>query len=307
MPKGLATHALLAALASVLAYAAWKKPKSVEDQRIVVFDGSPADLKLLTFDEEKHRVEITPVQSTYEVSVLKKDAEPATTQTFPPSKRLKELLDGLLPLLAVRQLGNLRDLELEKFGLQNSKTSLKLKVSSTEYNMTIGNGAYGSGDLYARRSDGEVFLIANQTLANLRFGAASLTERNLLLVDKETLHRVHIRSATLDADYLYRRGEGDNPGFYAALEAPETKLDPVTSWMEKILRLRVVATTEIEPPTPAPLSVEFFDATERVAELRLWPPAESHAVAHSTYFKTPVQVSKSSVEVVFKELDLLKP
>ena len=309
MDRGIRLHALLALLLVGVAYYAWRSPKE-DGKTITLLTMDVDELQSVIYTEGKDKVTINRADKGFEVSVEKTaDAKipyaQTTTQTFPGTAKVEDLYAGLMPLTTTRTLGkhieSESDKDLQAFGLAAPSAQLVLHVGLSETTIDIGNASYGSGDLYARMPNGEVFLLQSNKISPLKHGAASLTERNALAIDKAKLERVVLTSGTKTRTLAYHH-EAEK-GFFVDPQKPDVKLEKLGIFIDRVLRLRVLETTETAPEKPAPLRLEFFDLADKMGSLELWPPEDKTAPARTSFFKTPVQIGKSSVEPIFKDLE----
>jgi len=225
-------------------------------------------------------------------------------KTYPGSKRAIELFDKLMPLKAVRSLGKPTDTELKPMGLDEPKSTLTLKHNGTTNAVAIGSATYGSGDRYARLDSGEVYLLSGVTISGLRGGAHSLLEKRALNIEAANIRRAKISAGARSRELSHRVSDEDpKKSFFSDPAAPDEKLEQVSNWMDRILKLRIVDVSEAKPKGPASLTVEFFDTNKSVGKLMLWQPGDKTAAATATPFDSPVTVAKANAEVILRDID----
>jgi hypothetical protein len=228
---------------------------------------------------------------------------PALPRTFPGSKEADELLQKVAPLKAGRGLGKLTGERLKAMGLETPKSSLTLRFGDEEKKVEIGDAAYGTGDLYGRTADGEVFLIPAATLSGIRHGAASLMDRNLMAAKEDKIERLTITGATGGREIVQRYAEDRTKAFYADPAEPETKLETTGNWLNRLLRLRVVDIVTDAPAGSPAIEVELFSGKGSLGKVQLWAAGDKTALAQSSRFKAPVTVSKAEIDALIKDLD----
>lgn len=232
---------------------------------------------------------------------------PDPPKTFPASDKVAELLDKLAPLEAARSLGELGLDRLETMGLDDPKSTLTLVFGDTEHVVQIGDSTYGSGDLYARTSSGEVFLIPSAAIGTIRHGASALLDKNAVGAKREKVTRLTINAGATGREIAQRYSEDVDKRFFSDPAEPEAKLEMVSNWLERMWRLRVIDLLDPAeaPPSVVPpaVEVEMFAGPDSLGVLRIWPPDDRVARATSSRFKQPFTISKASAEALLKDLD----
>jgi hypothetical protein len=308
MDRSLSVHAVLAILASTLAYVAWTAPKPDKDSTVVMVPGSADKLSRVSWHEESWDVSVVKEGDQVSVTAVKiatgdAGVTPPAPKTFPGSKEADELFNKLAPLKAARALGKLAGEKQKTMGLETPKSSLTLRIGDEDRLVEIGDAAYGTGDLYGRTADGEVFLIPSATLSSIRHGASSLMDRNLIAAKEDKVERLSITSATGGRELVQRYAEDRTKAFYADPAEPDAKLETTGNWLNRLLRLRVVDLVTDAPSGNPAIEVELFAGKGALGKVQLWPAGDKTALATSSRFKSAVTVSKAEVDALVKDLD----
>jgi hypothetical protein len=227
-------------------------------------------------------------------------AEPA--RTFPGSDKIKELVESLAPLKAARTLGNIPVGRLAALGLEKPQSKLTLRFGERQVVVEIGDATFGSGDLYAKTADGEVYLIANVTLGSIRHGATALLDKDAVGAKREKVERLTITTGATGRELVQRFGDDKDKRFFADPAEPDAKLELVDNWLERMWRLRVVDLVETVPQGAPALEVELFDKEKTLDLIKLWPPDEKVSLATSQRFGQAFTVSKASAETLLKDV-----
>lgn len=309
-------HATLAVIAIILAaLAAWMPTATGEDDSVVMVPGKPEKLSRVEWYEELYQVVLTRTGDAGEdikVSVTKKEkppaegeAPPAVEKTYPGSKKAKELFEQLAPLKGARSLGHLDEAQLEGLGLVDPANRLVLRSNGDERTVELGSATYGSGDRYARAQNGEVFLLRSGTISGLSNGAASMLDRRAIAVESEKVRRVTITVGPRGREVIQRYAEDPKKAFFADPAEPDVKLEQVSNWLDRILKLHLADVVRDEPTGPVALDLEVFNGGTSLGRLQLWEPREKVALARSAFYDSPISISisKANAEAILKDIE----
>ncbi|MBI5511494.1 MAG: DUF4340 domain-containing protein [Deltaproteobacteria bacterium] len=318
MTKSLIGHAIVAAFAALLAFVAWTSPKPAKDDTVIAVPGSADKLDAVMWHDEGFDVTVRRDGDSVSVTTTKlgrpgkadpaddagkADAPKPPAAPFPGSKEAEELFAKLLPLKAGRSLGKLDAGKLKPLGLEAPKSKLSLMVGGDTLVVEIGDAAYGTGDLYGRAADGEVFLIPAATLSSLRHGAVTLAERALLPVKDDKIERVTIAVGGAGREVTQRYPSERARAFYADPAEPEAKLELVNNWLSRALRLRIIEQVSETPQGAPAFEVEAFGAKGSLGNLKVYPPGDKVALATSSRFKSTVSIARPDVDALLKDAD----
>ena len=299
-------HAAFALLAAVAASAAWQKPWRAEvETDVLIVPGSPERIDAVVWSEPKHVVTLTG-GGTFSIEVIKRDDDGAAGEAtgFPPNGRVAEVVKGLAPLRGTRSLGKVDAASLKALGLDEPKAHLTLRYGQRAVVLAVGGSAFGSGDLYVRRDDGEVFLLPAARITALRYGATTLLDKNLLDIDRSKIERATISTERRAREVIYSYAEDRTKAFFADPAEPEAKLKATSTWLSKLMELHVESFLDGSPRATQPaVTVAFSSASGPLGTVRLWEADKTGVTASSTRFSRPARLSRGTAVHMLREVD----
>jgi hypothetical protein len=305
MDKSLWGHALLALGSTVAAYTAYTAPHITDrDDSVVVVAGGADRLTSVEWHDDTNDVTLTREGDgvTVRTTPLNKPPPGNLPQEYPGTTQAKDLLGKLAPLTAPRSLGKLTDEQLKGFGLDATKQRLVLHFGEETKTVEVGNPIFGSGDYYAKGPDGNAYLLRSTTFSSLMHGALGLQDRDLVGVPRPKFDRVIISSGGHRREVLQRHGDDVAQAFFSDPAEPDRKLDTVTAWVDRVLRLRVTDLTDKQPEGEPKLTFELYKGKEALGTVRIWS-GDLFDTAVADRFKTPVTVHKVSTEAIIKDVE----
>jgi hypothetical protein len=169
--------------------------------------------------------------------------ETITTKEFRGNEQADKLFELFAPMRVVRTLGVIDDVKAKELGLDNSKKSLTVIAKGQPVKFTLGSNAYGSGDVYARDPQGQVYLLGHKLVADFEFAESRMMERRLHRFERSEFDRVEITVNTASGPKtrtLIQKNPEDNANFYYAdATSPDKRDDTLRNWMDKILRMAI--------------------------------------------------------------------
>ena len=342
--KGLAIHLALLGVMAMFALKTWTKDdgvdRSVGKAKIMVWAGSPGALKSLSFVGKDRKVSLTAQKDaqgswyigrvTKTVAVTPPHHPPVTlggdsgvdggakekTVAKPKKKtevssfvgvgQARKLVESLVPLRALRQLGKIPEKRFEEFGLDQPEGTLKVEVGSLVHELVIGAATPGGGDRYARVvGTGEVFAIEGTIAQNVMFAESRLIERDLHGFEKKEIQEVVVSRGSESRSFVRVKGKDNG---WARASRPTVLDETVGNWMSKVDRLRIMKYLEKTPGglrADAPLvQIAYFGKGKRpLGKLELYraSPAESKKssfVARTEQTRWYAEVLSSNAEQV---------
>jgi hypothetical protein len=289
-------HGALAVLASVLAWIAWRAPEATEEkEEVVILDAGP--VAGLRFHEERYDIEV----DTRRITVRKTDD---VAKVYPLSERGAEVLASFSPLKGVRSLGKLAGERLKELGLESPEGTVTLLSGGKETVLQVGDATYGTGNRYVLAADGTVSLVQATLLSSLRHGAAALQDKSVLGVKPTDVERVVIEAGSRRREAVQRNRESEKEAFFADPGAPDQKLETLTNWMDRVLKLRIMDVGQPAPEGAATLRVTFHHGGAASA-VALFAATDDSATAtvDGDRFAGPVRLSKVNVDTILSDLD----
>lgn len=314
MDRSVLGHGVVALLALVAAWSAWTDD-DLGNADLVLVGGDR--LMSLQWQDPGYRVEIERREDDvlwFSVEALK---EPDGKKGYPGSSRATELFAGLAPLKAVRRLGHADAERLTSLGLGPTPTTdegpATLTLTHTGSRRTvlrIGNAAYGSGDRYALTSEGELVLLKSSLLSPLAAGASALGDRRLAGWSRADIASIDVSAAGSSRSFAHRFREDPKKAFFADPAVPDQKLDAVTGFIDRLMKLRAVDQGPAESHGAVSLKAVFLADDKRplgTIELFARPPTSTSEVflARSSIFgrDTTLKIGKFDAERLLSDVD----
>lgn len=208
--------------------------------------------------------------------------ETVTTKAFRGNEQSDKLLDLFAPMRVVRALGIVDEKKTKELGLDNSKKSLTIVAKGQPTKFVLGQNSYGSGDIYARDQQGQVYLLSHRMVSDFEFAESRLMERRLHRFERADFDRIEVQATTSKGPKtrtLLQKNRQDNANFYFADAAsPDKRDDSARNWVDKVLRMAIndyvnegeepqpTAEATSGPPNGAVVTIKFFDGRKQIGE-----------------------------------------
>ena len=312
--KSLIGHTILAVVAALTAWLAWAEPALTNsgNETVVMVPGSPEELAAIRWQDDRYEVKLARegVESfTVSVQSLQNkegEEEPGPAKSYPGSERAQKLFEELAPLEAARTLGVVEEGELAAYGLASPSGTLGLSFGSDEeVTIPIGAATYGSGDRYAKGPNDQIYLLKSSLLGGLRHGASAMLDRNALGIAAEDIQRIVISAGMQSRELRQRYGEDRDRAYFADPAVPDVKLEKITAWVDRILKLRVVDVKQPQPRETPRVVVDLYNGKKKLGRIELWGTTDTTATARSSRFDGPVTVNKAAVEAILNDLEVV--
>jgi hypothetical protein len=166
---------------------------------------------------------------------------------FMTSSKMDELLQKLSPFQVLRVISDVKESELESFGLKDTKKSFSVfeeKVTEPLLTIQIGKQAFGTRNVYvavklSEDKAAKVALVNQDLFDDLAQAESHLFERTLtpLVFEEVKSAQVSWQGKELNLDHSKRDDKGQVIWTKAGQSEP---LGPMKSWFERLERVRVV-------------------------------------------------------------------
>jgi hypothetical protein len=336
-------HGGLAIAATALAAGAWLKPAGIggDDGDVELISGKTEDAKEIRWDSEDYALTIARADPRTQIAITSKreklqppkpgaevpakagapDAStPATgdastgaagasatatpkAKVYPATVAADDLFKRMVPFHASRDLGAIDKDKLAPFGLEKPLGKLTLRLGDKEHTLDVGSATFGGGSTYIRASDGHVYLARSALFSELSAGGTSLSERNVVAAAPDKIERVTIRSGGKSRDLVHRSADDPAKSFFADPADPKTRLPQATSWVERLMRLRMVDFSDMKPAGEPAVVAEFYGDRKQLATVRLFTPAEKSAIVEGTGYAEPMIAPKPLAEALIKDVE----
>jgi hypothetical protein len=201
---------------------------------------------------------------------------PPSTEVFPGGAAVGSLWQLLEPLRVRRVLGELDDEKLAELGLAEATASLTVVVRGREHRFELGGEVFGSGDRYARETDGRVVVLPGALVRDLEASPERLMEWRLIRATRPEVETVEIarqgKSMTIVQHAAAQIGEA-----FLTLAGQDEPSGEVETWADKLFRLEARGYRAGELPADRrPEATIVVDSREHGREtLDLWSIEEA--------------------------------
>jgi hypothetical protein len=185
--------------------------------------------------------------------------EPKQTR-FKAGTAADKLVEGMAPLVALRELKDVASDKVTTFGLENPTTKLEVDLGGRTTSLAVGGETYGSKDVYVRDVPTQrIFVVDDELFKSLKFAGTRLPERNLVAAKVEDIDGITLtqgasvvswtQAARADREAAYWKREG------GAADAA-SKDEGFGIWMDKLLKVKSTSYVQ-EGEAPAELVQAF--------------------------------------------------
>ena len=228
--------------------------------------------------------------------------EPKITR-FKAGSAGDKLLDGLAPLLAMRELVGVDDVKLESFGLNKPEGTVKLTAGGRSATLELGGETYGAKDRYVRHLEsGKYYVVDDELLKPLKFASTRLPERALFTYKVEEIDTVTLAKGDRTTSWTQHNKEDRAADWWERLAATGSgdvgkKDESFTNWLEKALKLKSINYIQ-EADVPAEKTTAFdltFAVTGKTTETLHVYQSGDDWYADGTFTHGLVKLTKSAV------------
>ena len=221
----------------------------------------------------------------------------------------EEVWSAFAPLTGLRELSMVDDGSLEAYGLDEPTASIKVTTASGDSTLELGGESFGTKDRYAR-VNGKIYLIDDKTIRPLQFAKSRLVERRLHPFETKDIRQAEIRRNADQRAFVQGNADDQAKAFWADAAEPEEDDIEATTWMSKLLRMRVRA---YPPAADVPELTPVFsfqlkgpeNASWKVDVLKGQVEGKDNYYAKSQFNRLPVELTKSLADEAIAELDSL--
>jgi hypothetical protein len=208
--------------------------------------------------------------------------ETVTTKEFRGSDQADKLFDQFAPMRVVRSLGNVDEKKAKELGLDSSKKSLTVLAKGQPVKFTLGQTSYGSGDVYARDPQGNVYLLSHRMVSDFEFAESRLMERRMHRFERADFDRIEAQVMTASGPktrtFIQKNRQDATNFYFVDAASPDKRDDTLRNWVDKILRMAIndYVNKGEEPQAATPiagsanagdlLTLRFFDGKKQIGE-----------------------------------------
>ncbi len=183
-----------------------------------------------------------------------KQVEPVvTTREFTVGEAGTKLLEKLVPLVALRDLGKLDEARKKEYGLDAPKGKLVVKRAGASHELIVGGNVFGGGDRYVlERSSGRVFVVADDAIRPLDTGEVTLPERKLHAFEPADIAEVLVQGGGKERRVLRKTEPGKPKPIWSDAATPAVEDQTLAAFMDRVSPL-----APLDYPSPAPTDAEL--------------------------------------------------
>ncbi len=191
--------------------------------------------------------------------------------SFRGGRYASHVLDGYLPLRAIRSLGKLSPAQLEEGGLKSANETVTLRTASGERKLVLGSATVaGEGRRALAPDSGRSFILANDLLPAPERAAQEMFDPALHAFSNDEITQVAIESLGSRREAV-SQGKLDPPRFWSWREDLEHPSQELTSWADHLERMAGRAPIVVDNPGEPVLTLTYFHAERQLGYLKLWP------------------------------------
>jgi hypothetical protein len=245
--KGLIAHAVLAVGGLVLAYVVWTDDGRGDGRaQVTVWDCDADAVSRVRLDGARHEVTLERRGKGSEahwwvVHTSRPEKGEPTTKQFTASEQVSKYMEGLAPLRASREVGQLDDETLEQVGLHEPKDRLTVTCGGKDRTFLAGENAFGSGDRYLRDARGGTVYLADSALVrDLESAQARLMQRKLHTFEWNRIQHLHVDGYGEQKTLLQRNRHDPTQAEWVDAREPDRRNELYGNWLNRLRRLSVV-------------------------------------------------------------------
>ena len=272
MSKPVVVYGALLALSLGAAWHRYTSDTTSPKEGVVLADGKKDELRRVTYTSpdlvvtyETRTDDFGPygwvvVDETRTKKVDGQEVKEQKQTRFKAGTAADKLIEGMAPLVALRELKDVASDKVTTFGLENPTTKLEVDLGGRTTSLAVGGETYGSKDVYVRDVPTQrIYVVDDELFKSLKFAGTRLPERNLVAAKVEDIDGITLTSgatvatwtqaARADRDAAYWKREG------GAADAP-SKDEGFSIWMDKLLKVKSTSYVQ-EGEAPAELIQAF--------------------------------------------------
>ena len=310
--RSIAISAGILALSLAGAWVQWQtEPTQIGVNEILILDGKADDLASIIWQSETTTATLETRSDSFGEYLWveyedRKNPEKPHTKTFKAGSEATRLQKDLSPLIGIRRLDDIED--LQTIGLADSTTSMILEKKGQKHEFLIGNEAYGTKDFYVQyKNTGEVFLIDDKKLRNLVNARTALLDRTLWSAKPAEATAISITWNDIRQDFSHLNKQDAKEAkwiFVAQQERDNTQLE---TWLSKFSTLTAsrypIERDEIDDLRPSFTVTITWD--NAIPETMTLFQTENGWWAQSEHTRTKVKITGKALNSLFEDLPAL--
>ncbi len=218
----------------------------------------------------------------------------------------KDALTAWWPLHVRRRLPTANASAIAEYGLARPRATLRLKSRSQEQRYSIGSSSPGSSEYYLRDdASGAVYLVGADQVHRLESARERLLEHRLHGFSPSLVRRGTLLFGPQNYAFVPMAGGGG----YASAQSPSRRLEALSSWMDKLKRLRPMTYREQLPQAAVSVvRVSYRDDNHELGHLELFSlrgPAGIEYFVQTEYTRWFAALQRGAADSLDVELSTL--
>jgi hypothetical protein len=203
----------------------------------IVYDGPDSDVTYeLRKDDFGAYAWVTVVETK-----KKGDVEETKTSRFKAGKDGDKLVEGLSPMMALRELKDVDSTKLAQFGLESPTTTLTLSVAGRETRLALGGETYGSKDIYVQdTATKRIFVMDDELVKPLRFANTRLPDRALSSTKIEDITGVTLSKEAASVGWTQQNRDDRAAAYWKRDGGDAGKDETFGNWYDKFSKVKSV-------------------------------------------------------------------
>ena len=310
--RSVAISAGFLTLSLIGAWVQWQRePTKIGVNEILILDGKAEDIVALTWETESTTAKVETKSDSFGDYIWiqyddRKNPDKPQHKEFKAGTKAEKLLEDLSPLIGIRKIEDVED--LEAIGLKDPKTTLIMEKKGQKHEFLIGAEAYGTKDFYVRYTQtNDIFLIDDKKLRNLVNARTALLDRKLLSEKPDTSDSISIQFNEKIQNFSHLNKQDRKQAKWIFTNQEDRDNTQLETWLSKLFKLTVsrypVEKDEISDLTPS-LKITMNWENKPSQTLTLFK-TDTGWWGESQHTRGKVKITGKSLDALFEDLPSL--
>ena len=244
--RAITLHGALLVVALGAAYLTWSHSSDAPAApgSTVVWEADSTDVEAIRYESPDRRITIerrsdeagSYFWTTVEPVVADPAAAAAAANQFLLGENGAQLVGGLAPLRALRDLGAVDADAQREYGLADKTGRLTVDVGGTTRELLVGGVVFGSGDRYVKDPATDRVYVVQSTLVTGLESPDALAERRLHAFKSEEVAGVVLHAPSVQRT-MHRRASAEGTDTWAPENAPDKPDETFATFMDRVQQL----------------------------------------------------------------------
>jgi hypothetical protein len=326
--KSVIIHGTLAVIGLALAYWTWTRPVEEEtaaegEAAVTLIDCEADEMREVVLEAENKTIVMQRREERGEHYFwfrVERAAAAAPTKAPgkapEPEERREQFAGGsaaaeyaakVLPLRALRSLGEVPRNQLDELGLENPTTKLRVVCGGRTRNFDVGTSTFGASTRYAREAGGRgpIYLFDGPVIGDLEAAEFRLMQRDLHGFEMGEVDEVKLAAQGQELRMLHRNRRDPRAAEWVNAAEPDRRNETYGNWLERLARLRILSYLAPGARVPAgatpAFTLEYSANREDLGRLEVVRAGEEY-FARSESTRTWVKVLASVAQQLEQDL-----